>query len=107
MQYCCNNYTINYNECDKEYIDGLISYFENNKDRIFEFFGIKELSKKLGYVLIDLILNECKRLGFIEIYANCDQNNFGSNKLLSKNGSIVKTYKRNDGNISNRYVMKL
>lgn len=82
-------------------------FYLNNASQIFYVIRESYRGKKLGYVLIDLILNECKRLGFSEIYANCDQNNFGSNKLLSKNGSIVKTYKRNDGHISNRYVIKL
>ena len=82
-------------------------FYLNNASQIFYVIRQSYRGKGLGYVLIDLILDECKRLGFDEIYANCDQNNVGSNKLLSKNGSIVKTYKRNDGNISNRYVIKL
>ena len=59
--------------------------------------------QKLGYILIDLIINECKKLGFTEIYANCDVNNIGSNKMLGKYGKIIKTYLRSDGGSSNRY----
>ena len=55
MQYCCNDYTINYNECDKEYISDLISYFDDRKIDIFKFFGIEKLSKKLIISLYDSI----------------------------------------------------
>lgn len=55
MQYCCNDYTINYNECDKEYISDLISYFDDRKTDIFKFFGIEKLSKKLIINLYDSI----------------------------------------------------
>ena len=55
MQYCCNDYTINYNECDKEYISDLISYFDDRKTDIFKFFGIEKLSKKLIISLYDSI----------------------------------------------------
>ena len=60
-------------------------------------------NKKLGYILIDLIIKECQKLGFTEILANCDTNNIGSNKMLAKHGKIIKTYSRNDGGTSNRY----
>lgn len=55
MRYCCNDYTINYNECDKEYISDLISYFDDRKTDIFKFFGIEKLSKKLIISLYDSI----------------------------------------------------
>lgn len=82
-------------------------FYLNNASQIFYVIRESYRGKGLGCILIDLIIEECKRLGFSEIYANCDQGNVGSNKLLSKHGSIVKTYKRNDGNFSNRYEIKL
>ena len=82
-------------------------FYLNNASQIFYVIRESYRGKGLGYVLIVLILNECKRLGFSEIYANCDQENIGSNKLLARHGSVVKTYKRNDDNFSNRYEIKL
>ena len=47
MKYDSKTYEINYNECDKEYIDNLIVYFNKEKDNIFKFFDLNNLSKKL------------------------------------------------------------
>lgn len=55
MKYENSGYVIYYNECDKGYINDLIFNFENNKDKIFKFFGIKGLSKKLIINLYDSI----------------------------------------------------
>lgn len=82
-------------------------FYLNNASQIFYVIRKSYRGKGFGYILIDLIIDECKQLGFHEIYANCDQNNIGSNKLLSIHGSVVKTYKRNDGNFSNRYKINI
>ena len=55
MKYETNEYIIFYNDCDKEYIDDLIKYFETEKEKIFEFFDIKKLKKKLIVNLYDTI----------------------------------------------------
>ena len=55
MKYETNEYIIYYNECDKEYINGLIEYFEKEKIRIFKFFNIEKLNKKLIIKLYDEI----------------------------------------------------
>lgn len=49
------------------------------------------------------LIDKCIGINEYEMY----QNNISSNKLLSKHGSLVKTYKRNDNNISNRYKITL
>lgn len=82
-------------------------FYLNNGSQIFYVIRQSYRNKRLGYVLIDLIVDECKRLGFKEVFANCDQNNIGSNKLLLRHGVLVKKYKRNDGNISNRYKLNI
>lgn len=53
MIYETNEYIVFYNECDKEYINELIKYFEIEKIQIFKFFETKNLSKKLNINLYD------------------------------------------------------
>lgn len=47
MKYESDEYIINYNECDKEYIKEFVKYFEQEKRNIYNFFGIDKLKKKL------------------------------------------------------------
>ena len=42
-----DNYIIKYNECDKEYINNLINYINEEYNKILDFFGIDILKKKL------------------------------------------------------------
>ena len=53
MEYVKKDYELIYNECDNEYINELINYFEKEKERIFDFFDIKKLKKKLIIKLYD------------------------------------------------------
>lgn len=53
MTYETKEYTIYYNECDSVYIKRLVFYFENEKKKIFDFFEIKSLDKKLVIKLYD------------------------------------------------------
>lgn len=53
MEYSKKDYEIIYNECDNEYINEFINYFEKEKERIFKFFNIKKLKKKLVIILYD------------------------------------------------------
>lgn len=55
MKYETNEYEIIYNECDKEYIEEFIKYFEQEKENIFNFFNIEKLNKKLIIKLYDTI----------------------------------------------------
>ena len=55
MKYETNEYILEYNECDKEYINELIKYFEQEKENIFKFFSIEKLNKKLIIKLYDTI----------------------------------------------------
>ena len=83
------------------------SFYLNSASQIFYVIRESYRGKGYGYILIDLLMDECKRLGFTEIYANCDQNNIGSNKLLSRHGNIIKTYQRKDNGYSNRYKIEI
>ncbi len=53
MTYETKEYTIYYNECDSVYIKRLVFYFEKEKKKIFDFFEIKSLDKKLVIKLYD------------------------------------------------------
>ena len=55
MKYETDEYIINYNECDKEYIEDFIKYFEQEKNNIFKFFNINKLNKKLIIKLYDTV----------------------------------------------------
>lgn len=55
FRYISNDLEIIYNECDNCYIDQLISYFYSEKIKVFDFFNIKKLSKKLVIVIYDNI----------------------------------------------------
>lgn len=55
MKYETDEYIINYNECDKEYIEDFIKYFEQEKENIFKFFDIDKLNKKLIIKLYDTV----------------------------------------------------
>ena len=48
-------YEFRYNECDTDYIDNLINYFDIESKTIFEFFDIDELSKNLIITIYDYI----------------------------------------------------
>ena len=47
MKYCQNDFDIIYNECDIDYIDNLIEYFEDKKNEIYK--NILELLNLLYY----------------------------------------------------------
>lgn len=55
MKYETDEYIINYNECDEEYIEEFIKYFEQEKASIFDFFNINKLNKKLIIKLYDTV----------------------------------------------------
>lgn len=53
MMHETNEYIIYYNDCDKNYINEFIFYFEKEKNRLFKFFDIEKLDKKLVIKLYD------------------------------------------------------
>ena len=46
-------FEIRYNECDTNYINFLIGYFNSEKEKIFKFFDINRLSKRLIIIIYD------------------------------------------------------
>lgn len=60
--------------------------------------------------MMKLTLEECKKLGFEQVRVNCNDINYGSQKLIKNNGGIVdlekEHYKTNEGT-SSSYVIQL
>lgn len=74
------------------------------------YYKIRKSQREKGYgnIILNLALEECKKLGFKSIRINCDNNNIKSKKIILKNGGIedIVNYKTKDG-YSTSYIISL
>lgn len=58
--------------------------------------------------MMKLVLEECKKLGFEQVRVNCNDMNYGSQKLILNNGGKVdiENYKTHEGT-SSSYIIKI
>ena len=57
--------------------------------------------------MVALALDECRRLGIDRVLMCCDKDNIGSAKSIINNGGILENEVEEDGNIVQRYWIKL
>ena len=71
--------------------------------------GIRPSERRKGYAtaMICLALDECKRLNIKQILMTCNKKNVGSVKSIINNGGILENEIINNGNIEQRYWIKL
>ncbi len=81
----------------------LNEYWINKGSQIFYKIRLSERKKGYGTIMLKLALYECKKLGFKEVYLNCNDLNIASIKVIKNNGG---TFLFNYGT-SSRYKITL
>lgn len=76
--------------------------------QIFYKIRLSQRGKGYGNKLLELAINECRKLGFKRVRINCDDNNFLSKKIIIKNGGKIniESYKTSNG-YSSSYIIDL
>lgn len=71
--------------------------------------GIRPTERRKGYAtkMIELALEECKKLGIKKVLMVCDKDNVGSAKVIVNNGGVLENEIMKDGNILQRYWVNL
>ena len=67
--------------------------------------GVRPSERRKGIAtkMIELALNECKKLGINKVLMVCNKNNIGSAKSIINNGGILENEIEVDGEIEQRY----
>lgn len=86
----------------------LNDFWVNKGSQIFYKIRLNERNKGYGTNMLELALNECKRLGMKQVRINCDDNNVASKRIIEKNSGIVdiKSYQTKTG-YSSSYIIDL
>ncbi|KKP87491.1 MAG: hypothetical protein UR90_C0003G0008 [Parcubacteria group bacterium GW2011_GWC1_35_8] len=68
-------------------------------------YAIRPSERKKGYgtKILELALSVAKSLGIEKALLTCDDDNFGSGKIIEKNGGILENKVDNDGKLKRRY----
>ena len=69
-------------------------------------YGIRPTERQKGYatILLELALNEARKLGIYDVLVVCDAVNVASEKIIIKNGGIPdEDFIEDDGNVIKRY----
>lgn len=71
--------------------------------------GVRPSERRKGYAtrMIELALEECKKLGMDRVLMVCDKNNIGSAKSIINNGGILENEIEVDGIVEQRYWISL
>ena len=71
--------------------------------------GIRPSERRKGYAteMIQLALEECRKLGLTRVLMTCDKNNIGSAKSIIRNGGILENEVLEEGSIKQRYWIVL
>lgn len=71
--------------------------------------GVRPSERRKGIVtkMIGLALKECRRLGIENVLMVCSKDNIGSAKSIVNNGGVLENEIEVDGNIEQRYWIKL
>jgi predicted acetyltransferase len=71
--------------------------------------GIRPSERRKGYAtaMIQLALDECKKMGITKVLMVCDKDNIGSAKSIIKNGGILENEIYSDGVLQQRYWINL
>ena len=81
-------------------------FWINKGSQIFYKIRLSERNKGYGTKMLELALNECKKIGMKQVRINCDDNNLSSKRVIEKNGGNVdiKSYKTQTGT-SSSYII--
>lgn len=86
----------------------LNEYWKNKGSQIY--YKIRESKRGMGYgnIILLLVLEEAKKIGFKQVRINCDNENVASKKIIINNGGKkdIVNYKTTDG-FSTSYIIKL
>lgn len=84
----------------------LNDFWINRGSQIFYKIRLSERNKGYGTKMLELALNECKKIGMKQVRINCDDNNLSSKRVIEKNGGNVdiKSYKTQTGT-SSSYII--
>ena len=71
--------------------------------------GVRPSERRKGIAtkMIGLALRECRRLGIENVLMVCSKDNIGSAKSIVNNGGVLENEIEVDGNIEQRYWIKL
>lgn len=72
--------------------------------------GIRPSERRKGYAtaMIKLALEECKKLGILQVLMICDKDNIGSAKSIIKNGGVLENeFTNSEGTTEQRYWIDL
>lgn len=88
----------------------LNDFWINKGSQLFYKVRVSERRKGYGMRMMKLALEECKKLGFEQVRVNCNDMNYGSQKLILNNGGKIdinqRNYKTNEGT-SSSYIIQL
>lgn len=81
----------------------LSNYWVKDGSQIFYKIRLSERNKGYGTKMLELALEECKKLGFKEVGINCHNQNYASQEIIKKNnGKFLLNYGQ-----SSRYIVNL
>ncbi len=71
--------------------------------------GIRPSERRKGYAtqMINLSLDECRKLGIERVLITCNRDNIGSARSIENNGGIFENEVENDGEVLRRYWIDL
>ena len=86
----------------------LNEFWKTKGSQLFYKIRLSEQKKGHGMKMMKLALEECKKLGFEQVRVNCNDINYGSQKLILNNGGKVdiEHYKTHEGT-SSSYIIKI
>lgn len=85
----------------------LNDFWVNNGSQIFYKIRKPEYGKGYGNVILELGLEECRKLGFKRIRVNCEDSNIPSKKMLIRVGAIVDKHYENSNGKATSYIINL
>lgn len=83
-------------------------FWVNRGSQIFYKIRVGERNKGYGTKMLELALEECKKLGMKKVRINCDDNNIASRNVIEKNGGLIdiKSYQTKNG-YSSSFIIEL
>lgn len=93
---------------------GLCNLRHDLNDYLFHYGGhigysVKRDERRKGYAtqILQLLLNECKKIGLMSILLTCDKLNIASAKIIRNSGAILENEVELEGEIIQRYWLNL
>lgn len=86
----------------------LNDFWMNKGSQIYYKIRISDRNRGYGTKILELALDECKKIGMEKVRINCDDTNLASRKVVEKNGGIldIQSYKTSNG-YSSSFIINL